>query len=441
MKNINITQTVLIGVSVIAIMIAVVMFSLFRGGAGRGSAVGSTVLWGTFSEVQFETLAQELSSKNSKIKNIIYVEKDSATIEEDLLRAIAEGNGPDLVILNEKKVIFNEKRITKIPFDSFPLRDYQETFLEEASLLITQDGLLGFPFLVDPLVMYYNKDLLVNAGFSKPPQTWTEVLAITPTLTQKDSSFNISKSAIALGSFDNINNAKEIYWMLVLQAGNPSIVREFDSQNNKEIYRSSFNENLNFTLDPAYAATNFFTQFSNPTKTVYSWNRSLPDSQTAFVAGDLAFYIGKASEVEIIKKLNPNLNFDVTVVPQSQSSTRKITYGLMHTLMIPRGAKNVPGAISTIATLTSPEIQKALAKEFSMTTVRKDTLSESDPTSPYEAIFNRSAIMAQGVLEPDSKKINDIIKELIDTVVSGQYEVSEAITRADQKISLLLQNE
>lgn len=441
MKNINITQTVLIGVSVVAIMIAVVMFSFFRGGAGRSSSTGQIKLWGTFSETQFETLAQELSSQNNKIKDILYIEKDPVSIEEDLLRAIAEGNGPDLVIFNEKQIILNEKRIQKIPFKSYPLREYQETFLEEASLLITQNGLLGFPFLVDPLVMYYNKDLLVNAGFSKPPQTWTEVLAITPTLTQKDSSFNISKSAIALGSFDNINNAKEIYWMLVLQAGNPSIVREFDSQNNKEIYRSSFNENLNFTLDPAYAATNFFTQFSNPTKTVYSWNRSLPDSQTAFVAGDLAFYIGKASEVEIIKKLNPNLNFDISIIPQSQSSIRKITYGTMYNLMIPRNAKNIAGAISAISVLTSPEIQKAFAKEFFMTTVRKDTLSESDPTSPYEAILNRSAIMAQGVLEPDSKKINDIIKELIDTVVSGQYEVSESITRANQKISLLLQNE
>lgn len=440
MKNINITQAVLIGVSVVAILIAVVMFSLFRGGS-RQLSNGETILWGTFPQEQFETVLQDLLSQNIKIEGVTYVEKSSDIIEAELLRAIAEGIGPDLVILNEKQVIFNQKRIQKIPFDSFPLREYQELFLDEASLLVARDGILGFPFLVDPLVMYYNKDFLINAGFSKPPQTWAEVLAVTPTLTQKDSSFNISKSTIALGSFDNINNAKDIYWMLVLQAGNPTIQRTFDTQNNREIYQSTFNQTLNFTLSPAYAATNFFTQFSNPTKTVYSWNRSLPNSQTAFISGDLGFYIGKASEIETIKKLNPNLNFDITTVPQSQSSIRKVTYGLMHTLMIPRGAKNLNGAIATMTTLTSPEVQKAFAKKFSVATVRKDTLSTSDSTSPYEAVFNRSAIMAQGILEPDSKKINDIIKELIDTVVSGQYEVSEAITRADQKISLLLQNE
>jgi multiple sugar transport system substrate-binding protein len=440
MKNINTAQTILIGISVVAIAIAVVMFALFRGGS-PGSSSGTTVLWGTIPKDIFDTVIINLQSDGIKIDGLEYVEKSPTTIETELLTAMAEGKGPDLVLLNEKQIVANQKRLQTIPFKSYPLRDYQELFVDEASLLVSRDGLLGFPFLIDPLVLYYNKDILSSAGFSKPPQTWTEVLAIAPELTKKDSSFNISKSAIALGSFDNINNAKNIYWMLVLQAGNPVIQREIESEEQVEIYKSIFTENLNFTLNPAYAATNFFTQFSNPTKTVYSWNRSLPNSQTAFISGDLAFYIGKASELETIKRINPNLNFDITLVPQSQSSTRKITYGEMQTLVIPRTAPNLKGATLTIAALTSQNVQTAFVKELKIAPARKDLLSTSDVASPYESTINRSAIIAQGILEPDAQKTNAIIKELIDTIVSGQYEVSDAIERANEKIILLLSNE
>jgi len=41
-------------------------------------------------------------------------------------------------------------------------------------------------------------------------------------------------------------------------------------------------------------------------------------------------------------------------------------------------------------------------------------------------------------LEPDSSSSSVIIKELIDTVVSGQYEITQALTRATQKLNATL---
>lgn len=440
MKNFSIIQVVLTGISVVAIAAAVIMFSLFRGGSA-GSSNGTVVMWGTLSRSSIDGTINELESQGVKFDGLKYEEKDPATFEQEVLKAIAEQKGPDLILLNEKQIVSNENRIQKIPFKSFPLRDYQDLFFEESSLLVANEGIIGFPFLVDPLVLYYNKDMLTNAGYSKPPQTWTEVLAVAPILTQKDSSFNISKSTIALGAFDNINNAKDIYWLLTLQAGNPVFKRTMDQQNQKEIYQTTFEDNLNFTLNPAYAATNFFTQFSNPTKTIYSWNRSLPDSQTMFVSGDLAFYLGYASELPTLKRLNPNLNFDVTLVPQSQSSTRKATYGKMYTFVIPKTSTNIKGAMAIISAFTSKNAQQSFVKEFNVASVREDLLASSESDNPYQSVFNKSAIMAQGILEPDTTQTNDIIKELIETVVSGQTEISSAISKADQKFSLLLSNE
>ena len=440
MKNVSIIQVVLIGVSIIAIAAAVIMFATFRGGTG-GSKGGPVILWGTIPQDTFEMAIQNLQSNDVKIDGLQYIEKSPETLDSELLTAIAEGRGPDLVLLNEKQILTNRRRMQTIPFDSFPIRDYQDLFFEEASLLLSKDGILGFPFLVDPLVLYYNRNTLSDAGFSKPPETWTDILALAPTLTQKDSSFNISKSTIALGAFDNINNVKDIYWTLVLQAGNPVIKREVNPEDQTEVYKTIFTENLNYTLSPAYAATNFFTQFSNPTKTVYSWNRSLQSSQNMFIAGDLAFYIGRASELPTLRRLNPNLNFDITLVPQSQNSTRKVTYGSMYVLTVPRTAKNLSGAMRTIGALTSKPVQMEFSKILGIPSVRRDILATSDATDPYQSVFNRSAVISQGILEPNPSQTTNILTELIEMVVSGQLEISEALTRANEKLILLLSNE
>jgi ABC-type glycerol-3-phosphate transport system substrate-binding protein len=440
MKHSNLIQIVITAVSIILIIAAVVMFSIFKAGGGNTKKT-PVVLWGTIPTEKINSTLESIRFEEIQINDFQYVEKNAETIEQELLKAIAENKSPDLIIMSEKQLISNQNRIQMIPFESFPLRKYTDTFFDEASLLVTKDGFMGFPFLVDPLVMYYNKDILINSGFSKPPQTWTEVLAITPTITQKDSSFNVSRSSIALGTFENIQNAKDIYWTLVLQAGNPVITRAMNIQKDKEIYQSIFNESLNSTLKPAYAATNFFVQFSNPTKTVYSWNNSLADSLTRFVSGDLAFYLGKSSELDMIRQLNPNLNFDVAIMPQSQSSVRQTTYGSMYVLVVPKVTKNLNNTFALIQQLISPDIQKMFVQHAGLTSVRRDVLAQEYVDNKYQTIFNKSAIMSQGVLEPDPNQVTQIIRELITNISSGQTEISEAISLMHNKLSILLNHD
>ncbi len=43
----------------------------------------------------------------------------------------------------------------------------------------------------------------------------------------------------------------------------------------------------------------------------------MSDSKNMFLAGDLALYFGFASELDDLKNKNPNLNFDVTLFPQT----------------------------------------------------------------------------------------------------------------------------
>jgi hypothetical protein len=52
-------------------------------------------------------------------------------------------------------------------------------------------------------------------------RSWDEFSKIIPKINQKDANANIRRSAIAMGEFVNINNARELLGILLIQAGNP----------------------------------------------------------------------------------------------------------------------------------------------------------------------------------------------------------------------------
>ena len=63
-------------------------------------------------------------------------------------------------------------------------------------------------------------------------------------------------------------------------------------------------------------ALNFYLDFANPQKEVYTWNNEMVNSLDAFVEGKLAFFFGYSYHIEEIKSKSPNLNFAVSPVPQ-----------------------------------------------------------------------------------------------------------------------------
>src|SRR6185369_5512864 len=89
----------------------------------------------------------------------------------------------------------------------------------------TADGSLGIPFYTDPMVMYWNRTLFSNAGLAEPPTYWDELPDLASHLTQASQNGTLSQSAVALGTWQNVSHAKEIFLTLMNQLGN-SVVAE-----------------------------------------------------------------------------------------------------------------------------------------------------------------------------------------------------------------------
>jgi len=421
-------QIILLVVFGVFILIAVAVFSLYRGGSSSSSKV---LIWGDIPSYDFETFLTNsgLNQDNSLV--ISYVAKSPETLESDFTEALARNIGPDLIILTQDKIWKEKDKLTLIPYKSVSERDFKDTFVEEGELFLTPEGVYALPLSLDPMVLYYNRDILSTAKQAKPIAYWDEIYDAATTLSQKDAAGNILRSAIALGEASNIPNAKSILSLLMLQAGTPITALTANGLVPTLTYR------FDFPVVPAESALDFYTQFSNPTRVYYSWNRSLVDAQTHFTSGDSAYYLGFASELRTLRNKNPTLNFGVTLVPQSRVSNKSITFGKIRGIAISRGTTQAGVALDAAVKLVSQSNSLALSNVLVLPSPRRDILSVR-PDDAIFSVFYDAALQAKGFLDPNPNATKSIFREMIESVTSGRARTTQAVSKAQDEFENLI---
>lgn len=407
------------------------MFSLFRGNSGAGQLEQVTI-WGSIPQSIFSVYLDDANSKGDVKVSVNYIEKEDDSFDRDFIEALASGVGPDAIILSQDQIIRYKDKLYPIPYTSLPERSFKDIFVQEAELYLSSSGVIALPFSIDPLVMYWNRDMFTNALLVQPPSYWDEFFSLVNKITKVDGNLNILRSATALGEFKNIANAKEILSLLIFQAGNPIV------KNSEHGLKSVLSVNAGFSIPPTEAAIRFYTEFSNPSKPSYSWNRSLPLSISNFLSGDLAVYFGFASELDSIKLKNPNLNFDVAVVPQRKEGKMKMTFGKIQGFALVKSSKKLSSAYATISLLTSKDNISRWSKISGLPPVRKDLLSAGLSSDSVSSIFYASAIISRAWLDPKREETKNIFQNMVESVISGKLRLSESVKQADEEIQSLL---
>src|ERR1035437_9187914 len=216
MSNFKIAVIAIFSVSIV---VGIVLFAMYK--AGSGQTTYNLTVWGVLPSDQFQTLYKASSVSKNKNITVNYVQKNQSSFDSDFVEALADGVGPDAVILRDDSLYKNRDRLLVIPYASYPQRTFKDTFSQETEMFLTPDGVTGLPLFVDPLVLYWNRDIFTNSLVAKPPQYWDELYTLAPKMSVKDSSADISQSAISFGEWDNVTDAKEILSLLFLQAGTP----------------------------------------------------------------------------------------------------------------------------------------------------------------------------------------------------------------------------
>ncbi len=412
-------QIVIIGIFVAFIVAGVFVFAVFGGLTGGGD-IGAVTIWGTIDSRVMEDRLGEMTTADRTYEQVRYEEKRPETYKAELLEALAAGRAPDLIFLPQDEIVSFADKVTPIPYESLSERRFTDSFIPEGGLYLGDAGIWGLPLTIDPLVMYVNRDLFASAGVAQVPRNWDEFFTFAPKITSLDTTSNVRRSAVALGSYDNIGNAKEILSALFMQAGEGIIVR---SQGGVSVTLGSEDSSVGA---PAESALRFYTEFSNPAKSVYSWNRALPEARNAFIAGDVAVYFGFASEYPELVRRNPNLAIEVAPIPQVRDGKTSFTFGNMQALALTRTTQNQSGALIVASVLSGPEQAGKLAAALGLPPVRRDLLQDT-PGDAVASVFAESALMARGWLDPEPEGSEAVFKAMIESVVSGRLQLPDAI--------------
>jgi len=432
MRTLQIVISIVFGVFILVAVLSFAGFIPSPGSKQREALSGNLILWGTDeSGAMSEFLKKGMEGEDGKI-TIEYVRKSPDMFANDLIEALAAGQGPDMIIMPQDLIVRLDSKIYPFAPEQYPERDFLDTFIEEGGLFITPHGMLALPVSVDPMVMYWNRDIFTNKGAVLPPKYWDEFLNLVPTLTDKNESNDILTSGLAFGEFQNVDNAKDILAMLFLQSGNPIMVRTTDGGLAPML--SGLPEKK---IPPISEVIRFYTDFSNPTKTIYSWNSSLPGSKKSFLSGDLAIYFGFASEMNDIKTKNPNLNFDVALVPQIRDYPRRVTYGNISGIAILNVSQQKAAAIYTARILTTPTATAIFAQELNKVSPSRAVLAKA-PADPYQKLFYESAVLSKGWLDPNREKTKEIFQTTIETINSDQSNLATAMSTMQQRFGLLV---
>lgn len=428
-------QTIFFGLFGFAALVGVFVFATHTGSKNdAATTIGTVTIWGTLPKANMQSILLASVQVNKLLKDVLYVEKSADTLPVELASAIATGNPPDLVLASQEELLPLTKLIVPVPLTTLSVPTFTTTFVQEGGLFAAPAGAgyYGVPFLVDPLVLFSNREILSSSGIAKPPATWEALTGLVPNIALLTPTKQITRGLIALGTYENVNNARAILSSLFQQTRVPISVYTNNS------LRANLSGPLDGGTTSGKAVLNFYTQFADPSKVSYTWNASLPNSRQAFQNGDLTLYLGFASEARELTKGNPNLNFTVSPLPQPATNKSKSAYGLVYAFMTPRGAQNPTGALQAISFLTSSAIQGTAASTVGIAPAILSELA-TVPADPVAAVAYAEALYTKGWLSPAPADTDTVFSSMISSVISGRLAPDSALSSSENALTVLLQ--
>ncbi len=291
--------------------------------AGNGEVVELT-MWGSWGGDQVGQLEKQLESFNSSQSqyHVTYAVQDS--MEQKLLTAIASNEVPDIVLWDRFNTGVYAPKGALAPLDDYIARDSVDMsqFYAPAVDEMTANGVVyGIPLTVDSRILFYNKDLLEEAGVDPASITdWDSLREAAIKLTKWDGD-KLVQSGFSLKDVGLFNN-----W--IGQAGG------------KMIDDSTNPPTAAFNTEAGLKVLEYWDQLLNEDK-VYQLGFEDGFGGDGFKAGKVAITFNGPWTLESYREAG--LNFGVIGQPTGYNGEKSAMMGGFG-LIIPKGAKNSDGA-------------------------------------------------------------------------------------------------
>jgi multiple sugar transport system substrate-binding protein len=294
------------GIFFFFIIFFVLLMAILNGGNKKKATVVKNVsltYWSLWEDKEvYQPLIDEYQSKNPGVK-IVYQKMSQTDYRDKLIARSKDGRGPDIFRFHNTWLPEIKDVVAPIPPTIMTGAEFEKTFYPVQSKDLKIDKYYyGIPLSIDCLVLVYNEDMLKQAGISKPPVTWEEVIDMAGKITVREQGGNVVTSGIALGTASNVEHFSDTLGLILAQNG----AKITD-------------------LNSAYAAQalEFYRKFAEGKDAI--WTDAMPNSVNAFIQQKTAMIIAPSWEVATIKMSNPDLHVKTAVVPVLDTARPPIT--------------------------------------------------------------------------------------------------------------------
>ena len=281
---------------------------------------------------------------------------------------------------------------------------------------------LGFPWLLDTRVLFYNKNLMKKAGLNpnRSPQTWQELL-------QAVQKIHDSKNQIYGFGANSAEKHRLYKKFLPFFWGNNGLILSPDG---KECWINSKEgkEALEFYVDLC--------------------KYGLIDTQLrldeAFTEGKIGFVISGGWLLQQIRKNRPDLNFGLALLPRpSQTIGIPASFAGGEFLVINKKSKHTPEAMKLVRFLATLDNALELCKAIGSASP-SDALALLDPyyrDDPYLSVFQEQLNFAR--TPPVTHQwvyVEEEIEKAVEQAMYGKKTPKQALDEAKEKIDKLLKD-
>jgi len=408
-----------------------------------GPAPLTLEIWNVFegSDI-YEKLIENFRAGNPHV-TINYTKRDYIDYRTKLTEAFADGTSPDIFAIHNTWLPLQQNRISPAPSALVAVAQFDEIFPRVVSFDFareTEEGeriVYALPLAIETLGLFYNKDYFETVNVALPPRTWEELLDYAKLFTQFDETGQIRISGIALGAADNINRATDIVSLLMMQGGarmNNDLLTEatFDDRvatgegDQKEIFK------------PAEDALEFYLAFSDNTRPVYSWDKSMPYSIDAFVEGKAAMMLNYPHNIPVVQSKAPHLNFETASAPQLQGRKEDVNYASYWGFTVSKNSQNADMAWQFIDFLLQPDNLKEYLTAAQLPTSRRDLILYQQQEGKLRHFANQ-IISAQSWYQGDPSAVEAVLEDMINSALVEESTLQEALEDAAARITLIIQ--
>ena len=425
MDKISPFKIIVIGISIFIAVLSLLVFSgkvpFFGDNKSNQSAFsGKVLVWGTLPSTEMKEYLSSITTQNVGY-TFVYEQIGPTIFSQSLTQAISYGSGPDIIIASHDILLSNEAYLSILPYTDFTEVKYKSTYVDAGAIFLRDSGIVAFPIGIDPMVMFYNRDLQNNAGIVDTPKDWNTLLNIAEKYSKESAVKGVfDTSIIPFGAYKNYIYNKDMIMTLTNQLGGETIYKT----NGK--YNQGFDKIVN--NGPSYidSVARFMSGFANPSLSSFTWSARMPDAFQAFTSGNLMYYPAYISDRAYISKVNSKLSFDYVFMPQIPEKTslytgaRVLGISMTSTSRNPVAAKN-----AMIALGSTKDLSNSLASIASMPSPRKDTLAGTD-LSAYAEVIGRSILIARPFYDIDTNYSSTLVDQMFESIISNRSEISTA---------------